>query len=140
MSRLLSISITRLGLKALVSVTIYLKKDGSNVTNLDDKHSKGTHWVSLFIIYWKISSHAHSFEFEYNPQKVLNKMKDKSITHKIFRILGADSIMRVFYCIAFIEYLLEGKTLLDYTNLFSPNDYNKGQDDPSLKFKLKKQM
>ena len=67
-------------------------------------------------------------------------MKDKSITHKIFRILGADSIMRVFYCIAFIEYLLEGKTLLDYTNLFSPNDYNKGQDDPSLKFKLKKQM
>ena len=28
-----------------------------------------------------------------------------------------------FYCIAFIEYMLEGKTLLDYTNFFSPN-YN----------------
>ena len=27
-----------------------------------------------------------------------------------------------FYCIAFIEYMLEG-TLLDYTNLVSPNDY-----------------
>ena len=30
-----------------------------------------------------------------------------------------------FYCIAFIAYMLGGKTLLDYTNLFSPNDYKK---------------
>ena len=30
-----------------------------------------------------------------------------------------------FYCIAFIEHMLAGKNLLDYTNLFSPNDYNK---------------
>ena len=30
-----------------------------------------------------------------------------------------------FYCIAFIEYMLAGKTLLDYTKLFSPNDYKK---------------
>ena len=30
-----------------------------------------------------------------------------------------------FYCIAFTEYLLSGITLLDYTNLFSPNDYKK---------------
>ena len=30
-----------------------------------------------------------------------------------------------FFCIAFIEYMLAGKTLLDYTNLFSPNDYKK---------------
>ena len=34
-----------------------------------------------------------------------------------------DSIMHKLYCIAFIEYMLAGKTLLDYTNLFSPNDY-----------------
>ena len=30
-----------------------------------------------------------------------------------------------FYYIAFIEYMLAGKTLLDYTNMFSPNDYKK---------------
>ena len=30
-----------------------------------------------------------------------------------------------FYCIAFVEYMLAVKTLLDYTNLFSPNDYKK---------------
>ena len=28
-----------------------------------------------------------------------------------------------FYCIVFIEDMLLGKTLLDYTNLFSPNEY-----------------
>ena len=30
-----------------------------------------------------------------------------------------------FYCITFKEYVLAEKNLLDYTNLFSPNDYEK---------------
>ena len=67
----------------------------------------------------------HYFGIEYIPQDVLNKIKDKSITHNIFRIQDNESIMCGFYCIAFIEYMLAGKTLLDYTNLFSPNDYKK---------------
>ena len=33
--------------------------------------------------------------------------------------------MGAFYCIAFIEYMLAGKTFLDYNNLFSQNDYKK---------------
>ena len=32
-----------------------------------------------------------------------------------------------FYCIAFIEYMLKGKILLDYTNLFAPNDFKKNE-------------
>ena len=32
-----------------------------------------------------------------------------------------------FYCIAFIEYMLAGKKLLDYTNLLSLNDYKKNE-------------
>ena len=36
-----------------------------------------------------------------------------------------ESNMYGFYCIAFIEYMLAGKTLLDYTSLISPNDYKK---------------
>ena len=36
-----------------------------------------------------------------------------------------DSVVCGFYCIAFIEYILVGKTLLDYGNSFSPNDYKK---------------
>ena len=30
-----------------------------------------------------------------------------------------------YYCIEFINYVLKGKTLLDYTNLFSPSGFKK---------------
>ena len=33
-----------------------------------------------------------------------------------------DSIMYRYFCIEFIEFMLKGKSLLDYTNLFSPNN------------------
>ena len=44
-------------------------KDGAHVINLDDKKSKGTHWVSLFInrniaVYFETSG------IEYIPQEV----------------------------------------------------------------------
>ena len=95
-----------------------------DVINLNDKNSKGTHWVSLFI-HKNIVIYFDSFGIEYIPQDVLKKIRNKSITRSIFRVHGNESIMCVFYCIAFIEYLLAGRTLSDYTNLFSPNDYKK---------------
>ena len=79
----------------------------------------------------------HYFGIEYIPQDVLNKIKDKSITHNIFRIQDNQPIMSGFYCIAFIEYMLAGKTLLDYTNLFSPNDYNRNDKIIYKYFKIK---
>ena len=94
------------------------------VINLNDKKSKGTHWFSLFINKIK-AIYFDSFGTEYIPQEALNKIKDKAITHKIFRIRHNESNMCRFYCITFIEYILAGKTLLDYTNLFSPNDCKK---------------
>ena len=30
-----------------------------------------------------------------------------------------------YFCIGFIEFMLKGKSLLDYTNLYFPNDYEK---------------
>ena len=70
-----------------------------------------------------------SFGIECIPQEVLNKIIDKSIIHNILRIQDNESIMCGFYCIAFIEYMLAGKTMLKtilyYTSLFSPNDYKK---------------
>ena len=47
-----------------------------------------------------------SFLIEYIPQEVLNEIRDKSITHNIFRIQKNQSIMCGFYCITFIEYTL----------------------------------
>ena len=45
--------------------------------------------------------------------------------HNIVGTQDDDSIICGFYCIAFMEYMIPGKILLDYTNLFSPNNYKK---------------
>ena len=94
------------------------------MTSIDDKRSKGTYWVSLFIDRNTVV-HFDSFRIEYIPQEVLIKIKKKIITHNRFRIPEDESVMCGFYCIAFIEYVLAGKSLLGYINLFSANDYKK---------------
>ena len=93
--------------------------------NLDDKQSKGTHWISLFF-----NRHMtvlfDFFGIEYISQELLSKIIDKSITHNnISRIQDDDSIICGFYCTIFKEHMLAGKALLDYTKLFSPNNYKR---------------
>ena len=55
----------------------------------------------------------------------MNKSRDKSITHNMFIIQDNKSIMYGFCCIAFIEYMLARKSLLDYISFFSLNDFKK---------------
>ena len=38
---------------------------------------------------------------------------------------GYDSVICGYFCIGFIDFMLKGKILLEYTNLSSPNDYKK---------------
>ena len=49
---------------------------------------------------------------------------NKNITTNIYRIQVND-VMFGYFCIEFIKFMLEGKGLLDYTNLFSPKKYEK---------------
>ena len=81
--------------------------------------------IGFHYLLTEIQKYFHSFAIEYIPLEVLTKIRDKSITHNIFRIQDNESTMCGFYCIAFIEYMLAGKTFLGYTNLFSQNDYKK---------------
>ena len=37
-----------------------------------------------------------------------------------------------YFCIGFIDFILKGKSLLEYTNLFSPSEY-KNNDEIILK-------
>ena len=56
--------------------------------------------------------------------KKINKfIGNKKIKARIFRIQAYDSIMCGYFCIECINYMLKHKKLLDYTNLFSPNDF-----------------
>ena len=38
-----------------------------------------------------------------------------------------------YFCIGFIDFMFAGKTLTDFTNLFSPNNFKKN-DDIILKY------
>ena len=38
-----------------------------------------------------------------------------------------------YFCIGFIDFILKGKSLLEYTNVFSPNEY-KRNDKMILKY------
>ena len=53
---------------------------------------------------------------------------NKNITTNIFRIQAYDSIMCGYFCIGFIDFMFEGKTLIEYINLFSPNNFKKNDD------------
>ena len=57
----------------------------------------------------------------------------KKIITNIYRIQAYDSIMCGYFCIGFINFMFNCKRLTDYTNLFSPNDFNKN-DNIILKY------
>ena len=87
---------TSLGIMVFSRDNLITIKDEAYVINLDDKQSKGTHRVLLFIdrntvVYF------NSFGIDYIPQKVLSKIKDKSIAQNIFR----NKIM-IILCVDFI--------------------------------------
>ena len=75
-----------------------------------------------------------SFVVEHIPNEIKALIdRSLSITTNIFRIQAYDSIMCGYFCIGFIDFMLAGKTLTEYTNLFSPNNFKKN-DDIILKY------
>ena len=66
-----------------------------------------------------------SFGVEHTPKEIKKIIGNKNMITIIYRILAYDSIMGGYLCIGFIDFMLKDKTLLDYTNLFSPNYYEK---------------
>ena len=108
-------------------------KDGAYVINLDEYSDIGTHWVASYVnnndvIYFD------SFGVEHIPKDIKAFIdRSLSITTNIFRIQAYDSIMCGYFCIGFIDFMLAGKTLTEFTNLFSPNNFKKN-DDIILKY------
>ena len=52
----------------------------------------------------------------------------KNITANIFRIQAYDLIICGYFCIGFINFMLVGKTLTEFRNLFSPNNFKKNDN------------
>ena len=69
-----------------------------------------------------------SFGVEDIPKEIKAFIKNKNITTNIFRIQAYASIICGYFCIGFIDFMLKGKTLTEFTNLFSPNNFKKNDD------------
>ena len=107
-------------------------KNGASVINLDEYHDIGTHWVALYVNN-KTITYFDSFGAEHIPKEIMKFIVRKKIITNIYRIQAYDSIMCGYFCIGFINFTCNGKSLTEYTNLSSPNDFNKN-DDIILKY------
>ena len=107
-------------------------KNSAYVINLDEYHDIGTHWVALYVNN-KTITYFDSFGVEHIPREIMKFIVRKKIITNIYRIQAYDSIMCGYLCIGFINFMFNDKSLTDYTNLFSPNDFKKN-DDIILKY------
>ena len=99
-------------------------KNGAYVTNLDEYADLGIHWIALYaknneVIYFD------SFGVEHFSKKMERFIGHKNTKTNIFRIQADNSIICVYFCIVFIEFMFENKSLADFTSLFSPYDLKK---------------
>ena len=97
-------------------------QDGAYVVNFDEYADIGIHWIALFcnrneIVYFD------SFGVEHVPQERISG--NKNIKANIFRVQANNSVMCWYFCIGFIDFMLPGKNLTDFRNMFSPHDFKK---------------
>ena len=92
--------------------------DGAYVINFDKYSDIGADWVALYVSYNDVT-YFDSFGVEHVPKEIKTFINSSlSITTNIFRIKAYDSIMCEYFCIGFIDFMLAGKTLTRFTNLF----------------------
>ena len=63
------------------------------------------------------------FGVEHISKEIKAFINNKNIKINIFRVQEYDLIMCGYFCIGFIDFMLAGKTLTEYTNLFPPNNF-----------------
>ena len=98
--------------------------DGAYIINLVEYHDIGTHWIALYVNN-KSVTYFDSFGVEHIPKEIMKLIGNKSIITNTFRIHAYDSVISGYFCIGFIDFMFNGDSLADFTNLLSPNDFKK---------------
>ena len=62
------------------------------------------------------------------PKEIKTFIENKNTTTNAFRIQTYNSIMCGNFCIGFIDFMVTGKSLTGFTNLFSPCNFKKNDD------------
>ena len=102
-------------------------KDEAYIINLDEYSDIGIHWITLYIQNNEVT-YFDSFGEKHIPKEIRTFMGNKNIKTNIFRIQAYDSIMCEYFCIGFIDFKFAEKTLTDFTNLFSSNNFKRNDD------------
>ena len=102
-------------------------KDGNYAINLDEYSNIRTHWVALYVQNNNVT-YFDSLGVEHIPKEIKAFIENKNIKTNIFRKQAYDSIMCGYFCIGFIDFMLAGRTLTEFTNLFSPSNSKKNDD------------
>ena len=98
-------------------------KDGSYIINLDEYFDTETHWIALYSNNNNNVTYFDSFAVEHIQKKNIKFIDNKDIQVNIYRIQSYDSIMCGYFCIGFIDFMLKGKSLTYFTNLFSSTNF-----------------
>ena len=99
-------------------------KNGAYVINLDEYADVGTHWIALYVKHNEVV-YFDSFGVEHVPKEIKRFIGHKNIKTNIFRTQADNSVMCGYFCIGFIDFMFAGKSLIDFTSLFSPYDFKK---------------
>ena len=70
----------------------------------------------------------NSFGIERVPEEINEFVRTKNIKANIFRAQANNSVMCGYFCIQFIDFMLAGKKLTNFTSLFSPCDFKKNDN------------
>ena len=84
----------------------------------------GTHSIALYVLNNNVT-YFNSFGGEHIPEEIKAFIGNKNIKTSIFTIQAYDSIMCGYFCVGFIDFMLAGKSLTDFANLFWPNKFKK---------------
>ena len=99
-------------------------KDGANLINLDEYADVGTHWTALFCNRSEIVC-SDTFGAEHVPEEIKEFVENKSIIANFFRVQANNSTMCGYFCVGFIDFMLSGKKISDFTSMSSPYNFKK---------------
>ena len=99
-------------------------KDGAYAINLDEYADVGTHWVASYVKNNEVI-YFDSFDVEHVSKEIKRFIGHKDIKTNILRIPANNSIMCGYFCTGFIDFMFAGRSVIDFTSLFSPYDFKK---------------
>ena len=100
---------------------------GAYIINIDEYSDIGTYSIALYVNNQTVT-YFDSVGVEHIPKEIKKFINNKNIIANIFRLQAYDSVMFGYFCIVFIDFMLKGNNLTDFTNIFSPDNFRKNDD------------